>query len=172
MESSTGVPDSLEWIFKLPPLHAVDESRDVAQARLRCHQAVTTDTLNHPLGIHQGAAGRSGDGVEGIEHGFGLILAQVARAIGLGGNDSEGVGQDVVQIPGDAGAFLFHDEIELGLFQAVLGQFACSEQTAPFLVQRQRKPDSGTAPGNHQEESEQLRAVSHEHRPVTEVSWA
>ena len=129
-------------------LHAFDECRDVAQPRLGRHHAVIADSLDHPLGIHQGAAGGPGDGVQGVEDGLGLVLAQVSGSVGLRGDDREGMGEDIVQIPGDACPFLLHNQVDLGFLQAALRQFAGAEQIAPFLIQRQQKTDGGTGPGD------------------------
>jgi hypothetical protein len=124
-------------------LHAFNQCLDVAQPRLGRHHAVITDSLDHALGIHQSAAGRPRNGVQGVENGLGLVLAQVPGPIGLGGDDREGMGEDVVQIPGDACPFLLDNQIDLGFLQAALRQFPGPEQTAPFLIQRQHKSDGG-----------------------------
>ena len=68
----------------------------------------------------------------------------------MGGDDCQGMGEDVVQVPGDASPFLLHNQVDLGFLQAALRQFPCPEQAAPFLVQRQQKSDGGAGSGDQQ----------------------
>ncbi|WAH99715.1 hypothetical protein [Arthrobacter sp. MMS18-M83] len=55
--------------------------------------------------------------------------------------------QDVVEIAGDPGAFLLHDQLDLGLLEIGLDEDLGLEELAPVLVERQSDADGGTACG-------------------------